>query len=57
MKDMVAGAAARARKRLATGVVATPSIFLPSIAYYIFPAVVLAWMEVTAIRLWRLSTG
>jgi hypothetical protein len=57
MKDMVAGAAARARKRLATGVVATPSIFLPSIAYYLFLAVVLAWMEVTAMQLWRLSTG
>jgi len=38
-------------------VVATLSIFLPSIAYYLFVAVVLAWMEVTALRLWWLSCG
>ena len=46
-----------ARYTLATRVVATLSIFLPSVAHYLFLAVVLAWMEVTAIRLWRLSTG
>ena len=46
-----------ARYTLATGVIATLSIFLPSIAYYLFLTVVLAWMEVTAIRLWRLSSG
>ena len=32
-------------------------IFLPGIAYYLFLAVVLAWMEATAIRLWWLSSG
>jgi Protein of unknown function (DUF998) len=45
------------RYTLATGVIATLSIFLPSVAYYLFIVAVLAWMEVTAIRLWLLSRG
>src|SRR3712207_1859972 len=46
-----------ARYTLATGVIAALLISLPSVAYYLFVVVVLAWMEVTAIRLWRLSRG
>jgi len=46
-----------ARYTLATGVIATLLISLPGVAYYLFIAVVLAWMEVTAIQLWRLSRG
>ena len=46
-----------ARYTLATGVIATLLIFLPGVAYYLFIAVVLVWMEVTAIQLWRLSKG
>jgi hypothetical protein len=44
-----------ARYTLATGVIAALLIFLPSVAYYLFIVAVLAWMEVTAIRLWLLS--
>jgi RsiW-degrading membrane proteinase PrsW (M82 family) len=46
-----------ARYTLATGVIAALLISLPSVAYYLFVVVVLAWMEVTAIRLWRHSRG
>jgi hypothetical protein len=46
-----------ARYTLATGVIAALLIFLPGVAYYLFVVVVLAWMEVTAIRLWRHSRG
>jgi hypothetical membrane protein len=46
-----------ARYTLTTGVIAALLISLPSVAYYLFVVVVLAWMEVTAIRLWRLSGG
>jgi hypothetical protein len=46
-----------ARYTLATGVIATISLFLPGVAYYLFIAVVLVWFEVTAIRLWRLAGG
>jgi hypothetical protein len=46
-----------ARYTLATGVIATLLISLPGVAYYLFIAVVLVWMEVTAIQLWRLSRG
>ena len=46
-----------ARYTLATGVIATLLISLPGVAYYLFIAVVLTWMEVTAIQLWRLSKG
>ena len=44
-----------ARYTLATGAIATLLISLPGVAYYLFIAVVLAWMEVTAIRLLRYS--
>lgn len=44
-----------ARYTLATGVTSALLIFLPSVAYYLFIVVVLAWMEVTAIRLLRSS--
>ena len=44
-----------ARYSLVTGVIAALLIFLPSVAYYLFIVAVLAWMEVTAIRLWLLS--
>jgi hypothetical protein len=44
-----------ARYTLATGVLAALLIFLPGVAYYLFIVVVLAWFEVTAVRLWRLS--
>jgi hypothetical protein len=43
------------RYTLVTGVTATLLIFLPGVAYYLFIVVVLAWMEVTAIRLLRSS--
>jgi hypothetical membrane protein len=46
-----------ARYTFATGVIAALLISLPSVAYYLFIVVVLAWMEVTAIRLWQLSRG
>jgi hypothetical protein len=46
-----------ARYTLVTGVLATSLLFLPSVAYYLFIAVVLAWFEITAARLWRLSGG
>lgn len=42
---------------LATGVISTLLISLPGVAYYLFIVVVLAWIEVTAIQLWRLSRG
>ena len=42
---------------LVTGSVATLLLFLPGVAYYWFIAVVLAWFEVMAIRLWRLSAS
>jgi uncharacterized protein DUF998 len=46
-----------ARYTLTTGVLATLLLFLPSVAYYLFIAVVLVWFELTAVRLWRLSGG
>ena len=46
-----------ARYTLATGVIATLLLSLPGVAYYLFIAVILAWMEVTAIQLWRFSRG
>ncbi len=45
------------RYTLATGVIATLSIFVPGVAYYLFIIVTLTWMEVTAVRLLRLSRG
>jgi hypothetical protein len=47
----------QARYTLITGVLATLLLFLPGVAYYLFLAVALAWFEVTAVRLWRLSGG
>lgn len=44
-----------ARYTLITGLCAVLSLLLPGAAYYLFLAVVLAWFEVTAFRLWRLS--
>ena len=45
-----------ARYTLVTGILATLLIVLPGPAYYLFIAVVFAWFEVTAVRLWRLSS-
>jgi hypothetical protein len=44
-----------ARYTLATGILAVLLLVLPGVAYYLFLVVLLAWIEVTAIRLWRLS--
>ena len=44
-----------ARYTLITGVLATLLLFLPGVAYYLFLATVLVWLEVTAFRLWRPS--
>jgi Protein of unknown function (DUF998) len=40
---------------LATGVLAVLFLFIPGVAYYLFIVTLLTWIEVTAIRLWRLS--
>src|SRR5215210_8617870 len=42
-----------ARYTLATGIMAV--LLLPGVAYYLFVGMLLAWIEVTAIRLWRSS--
>lgn len=44
-----------ARYTLVTGILVAILLFLPGVAYYLFVAVVLLWIELTAIRLWRLS--
>ncbi len=44
-----------ARYTLLTGVLGTSLLLLPGAAYYLFLVVILAWVEVTAIRLKRLS--
>ena len=44
-----------ARYTLATGTLAVLLLLLPSVAYYMFIVTLLAWIEVTAIRLWRSS--
>ena len=44
-----------ARYTLATGVLAVMLLILPGVAYYLFIATLLAWIEVSAIRLWRLT--
>jgi hypothetical protein len=44
-----------ARNTLATGILAVLLLLLPGVAYYAFIATLLAWIEATAIRLWRLS--
>jgi RsiW-degrading membrane proteinase PrsW (M82 family) len=45
------------RYTLATGMIATPLLLLPGVAYYLFIVVVLVWFEATALRLWYLSCG
>jgi hypothetical protein len=44
-----------ARYTLATGMLTVLLLLLPGVAYYLFIVVLLAWIEVTAIRLWRTS--
>jgi hypothetical protein len=44
-----------ARYTLATGMLAVLLLLLPGVAYYLFIVMLLAWIEVTAIRLWRSS--
>jgi len=39
---------------LATGTLAMLLLYLPGVAYYLFIATLLAWIEVSAIRLWHL---
>ena len=43
-----------ARYTLAMGILAVLLLLLPGVAYYLFLVVLLAWIEVTAIRLWWL---
>lgn len=43
-----------ARYTLVTALLAAVLLLLPSVAYYLFLLVVLAWFEVTALRLWRI---
>jgi hypothetical protein len=42
-----------ARYTLATGIIAVLLLLLPGVAYYLFIVALLAWIEVSAIRLWR----
>jgi hypothetical protein len=42
-----------ARYTLATGILAVLLLLLPGVAYYLFIVALLAWIEVSAIRLWR----
>jgi hypothetical protein len=42
-----------ARYTLATGILAVLLLLLPGVAYYLFVVALLAWIEVTAIHLWR----
>ena len=42
-----------ARYTLATGILAVLLLLMPGVAYYLFIVTLLAWIEVTAIRLWR----
>jgi hypothetical protein len=42
-----------ARYTLATGILAMLLLLLPGVAYYLFLVTLLAWIEVTAIHLWR----
>jgi hypothetical protein len=44
-----------ARYTLATGMLAALLLLLPGVAYHLFIVMLLAWIEVTAIRLWRTS--
>jgi hypothetical protein len=42
-----------ARYTLATALIASACLVLPGAAYYLFLAAVLAWFEVTAVKLWH----
>ena len=42
-----------ARYTLATGILAVLLLMLPGVAYYLFLVALLAWIEVTAVRLWQ----
>jgi uncharacterized membrane protein YidH (DUF202 family) len=42
-----------ARYTLATALIASACLVLPGVAYYLFLAAVLAWFEVTAVKLWH----
>ena len=42
-----------ARYTLATGILAVVLLLLPGVAYYLFILTLLAWIEVTAVRLWH----
>ena len=42
-----------ARYTLATGILAVLLLLLPGVAYYMFLVTLLAWIELTAVRLWR----
>lgn len=44
-----------ARFTLAAGIVAVLLLLLPGVAYYLFIVTLLAWIFVTAVRLWSLS--
>jgi len=44
-----------ARYTLATGIVAVLLLLLPGVAYYLYILTLLAWIFVTAVRLWSLS--
>lgn len=46
-----------ARYTLITGICTTLLLFVPGVAYYLFLALVLVWLEVTALRLRRISSG
>jgi hypothetical protein len=46
-----------ARYTLATGILAMLLLLLPGVAYYLFIATLLIWIEVTAIRLWHISSS
>jgi len=43
------------RYTVATRILAVLLLMLPGVAYYLFIVTLLAWIEATAIRLWRLS--
>jgi hypothetical protein len=44
-----------ARYTLATGILAVLLLSLPGVAYYLLLVTLLAWIEVTAVRMWQLS--
>src|SRR5215211_33245 len=46
-----------ARYTLATGILAMLLLLLAGVAYYLFIATLLIWIEVTAIRLWHISSS